>query len=127
MVLVFSIHVLAVMRTWYFLYPWIDIPLHLAGGFLSALGAYLFLKYRPQWFCIETRNILTPSLLMLGSAALIGIGWEFFEFSYDMIAKPNTISAIAQLGVRDTMGDLFFDLFGACIAIGAFLFSRPRN
>ncbi len=125
---VFGTHALAVWGKWYFMYPWIDIPLHFAGGGMVALFALVFIASRQRLFPRESGCILVRTIFVLGCTALVGIGWEFFEFGYDALFKP-TQSVIAQIGSADTIGDLFFDLLGgAVVAAGmaAHLLRKPR-
>jgi len=56
-------------------------------------------------------------IIVLGFTSLIGVGWEFFEFSFDFLASLNSWHIIkSQPSTADTMGDLFFDLLGGFVA-----------
>jgi hypothetical protein len=50
--------------------------------------------------------------------ALIGIFWEFFEYSLYAYISPDTPTAKLYLtqGLPDTLGDLFADLSGGVFA-----------
>jgi hypothetical protein len=106
-----AVHVLSISNSLYWLFPWVDIPLHFLGGLWAAVFfAWLSLKFNLRFF--EGRKFLWNFVLALSFVALIGVLWEFFEFSYDFFSNSMDVSKIAQPGLADTMGDLFFDLLG---------------
>lgn len=57
------------------------------------------------------------ALCILGFVALVGIGWEWFEFCFDEFIAVRNSWGLTQLGLADTMADLFFDLLGALVVI----------
>jgi hypothetical protein len=92
-------------------YPNLDIPTHLFGGLASA---YFFdvcivnLRYALGQIHVYLRLALSFSLV-----AVIAICWEFAEFLSDLF-----LGSHLNLGVPDTLGDLFFGLVGAsCFVI----------
>jgi uncharacterized membrane protein YjdF len=58
-------------------------------------------------------------------SALGGILWEFHEFLFDYFIAKKGRYLFTQLGVVDTMSDLFFDLIGGLTA--GLIFLRKRN
>lgn len=114
-----AVHILSVLNSLYWLFPWVDIPLHFLGGFWSAVVlAWLNLKFNLRFF--EGRKFLWNFVLILSFVALIGVLWEFFEFSWDFLSNSMDVSKIAQPGLADTMGDLFFDLLGGTFFVLSF-------
>ena len=107
------VHVLAVVFGWYHSYPWIDAPQHFFGGVLAALIFYWVNFRYPQFFRIVP-GALAPMLLVISWAVFLGVLFEFTEFLYDRIAVDylNLTYRYTQLGLADTMGDLFFDILG---------------
>ena len=104
--------------------------MHFSGG---AAMAYLGLA---GWnFCIQKVTLqkgLAPHwhtlvylVGILGFVALIGIAWEWYEYIFDVIAIEMSAGLQpAQMGLGDTMADLFLDLLGA---LTVFIFFRNRS
>jgi len=84
---------------------WLDIPMHLAGGAFAAWWAML--AFDEEKFA-GLKNLIIP----LGVAALLGVGWEFFEWIGDHTFLQWYTLPLAQLTLNDTMADLLFDLLG---------------
>ncbi|MBI1908101.1 hypothetical protein HYS28_01625 [Candidatus Uhrbacteria bacterium] len=113
-------HVLGVIAL-YSWYPHYDIPMHYAGG--VAMGVLGFALWdhavRSVSFSVKKpwlKDAFT-TVCILGFVALIGIGWEWFEFAFDMAVADRFDFGLAQLGLADTMGDFFFDLAGGLSAV----------
>ncbi len=108
------VHALAVIFGWYHSHPWIDIPQHFFGGVLAALIFY-WINSRYPHFLKLVPGVLPPLLLVLSWAVFLGVLFEFAEFLYDRIAVDylNLAHRYTQLGLADTMGDLFLDILGA--------------
>ena len=106
-------HLIAVITEWYHTHPWIDIPQHFFGGVFAALIFY-WITYRFPRFFKLIPSFPIPVILVLGWTALLGVLFEFTEFTYDLVIFDylGLSNFQTQLGVRDTMGDLFFDLMG---------------
>lgn len=86
---------------------WLDIPMHIAGGFVASWTAYLFLKQikaelKPVWFKFA---------LLIGFTCFVGIVWEVYEFYHDLVFKSN----IYQVSALDTMADMGDGLIGAIL------------
>ncbi len=82
----------------YWSYPWIDVPMHLLGGMVVALG---FLTYVP----LARMRTRRPLLVTLGAVLVVGCAWEVFEFH-------SGITLTERLPVLDTALDLVCDLLG---------------
>lgn len=122
---ILTLHVLSVVEEWYVTIDWIDIPLHVAGGMWVAL-VFLYVQERyapglptvvPWWMNI---------LLIAGFVMLVGVMWEWLEYGFDLFFAQDRASWRAQLGLPDTMGDLFADLMGG-IAVGLYFLLRKGN
>lgn len=114
--LIFILHIIAIQISLYWKIRWIDIFFHFFGG--------LWLGFFAGWLlCLSGKVSIKSSLfflflLILSISALGGVFWEFSEFLYDQfISKKGYLNLnIAQLGIIDTMSDLFFDILGGAIA-----------
>lgn len=107
---ILAVHGFASVIGWYSDIWWFDEVMHWSGGFaMGMLGSWCFLR--------AARSISCPLLVrfgwVIGFVALIGIGWEWFEFVCDRVL-PSVIDGyqLAQPSLSDTMSDLFLDLFG---------------
>lgn len=106
---------------WYWTYAWFDIPMHFLGGFWVAL---LFFNLNSKFNFLPNNSLsgnsiinnLTIIVLSLGFVALVAVCWEFFEFLYDVFISSKGYAGVAQLGVADTIGDLFLGLLGGLTA-----------
>lgn len=112
------VHGWALITSAYFYIWWLDLLLHLAGGFwVGSVGIYLFRK-------TPLSNFLFL-LVVVSFAALIGVLWEFFEFMTDPLWRTLGREVFFQLGLEDTLGDLLSDLVGGALA--AILFRREEK
>lgn len=104
--LILFMHVWATMGSWYWIVGWLDAPMHFLGGLWSAL---VFFYLNQKFFKIPNR--LAVFIMALSFVSLIGVFWEFFEFSLDNLFFLKKWGPF-QGEMVDTMGDLFFDLVG---------------
>lgn len=93
----------------YFYYHlvWLDIPMHIAGGFAASWTALMFLRRikaesKPKWLKFA---------LLIGFTCFAGIMWEVYEFYHDLFFKEH----IYQVSALDTMADLADGLIGAVL------------
>lgn len=119
-----AIHVIAVIFRWYHIYQWIDIPQHFFGGILVALTFY-WLNFAYPRFLKLIPGALAPSILVLSWTAFLGVLFEFTEFLYDTIIFGyfGIGDFPSQLGLSDTIGDLFLDILGGLSLV---IFMRLR-
>lgn len=90
----------------YFEIPWLDIPMHLMGGFgVASLVMSVASYYKKK------TSLLTVILLVL----LVAVGWELYEFIHDVIVHKD------WGGWSDTISDIINGLLGA---LTAFYFFR---
>ena len=117
-IIVFAIHLLLLFFGFYEMYEWIDIPMHFLGGF-SVLNSYLkLLSIFEQNNLVGKIDKFVLFVFMISLVTLTAVLWEFGEFAIDALFNVKT-----QIGVSDTMGDLFFGLFGG---ICGFLFYKNK-
>jgi hypothetical protein len=101
---VFVLNYVAGLYYFYWLYWWYDIMMHFLGGALiGGLAVWGAVYHSPS---LTWRQLLGIALCTI---ALIGGGWEFFEYL--------TGQYVGQVGVAfDTTIDLIMDLIGTLIA-----------
>jgi hypothetical protein len=92
----------------YLLYPWLDMPTHFCGG-MAITYFYLVAIIHSQAKIGRIPNLI-QLLLALGLTALTAVVWEFLEFSSDI-----ALGTKMNLGVSDTLSDLFFGLLGGAV------------
>lgn len=99
--------------SWYWRVAWLDIPMHLLGGFWVASVALWFIsRYGKTGFRKVSK---TTYLLSLFAVLTIGVLWEIFEFKVDTL-----VNFSEKNSAMDTASDLFFDILGGVIAIAYF-------
>jgi uncharacterized membrane protein YjjP (DUF1212 family) len=102
----------------YILYPWLDMPTHFAGGLAIA---YFF-----QCLIEASGPVLgaTPFLIRLVAAvaltAFAAVIWESLEFLSDTFRGSHL-----NLGVTDTLSDLFFGVLGGFFTALILWLRRP--
>lgn len=112
--LVGVLHLPAVLNDWYFYFWWYDVMMHALGG--VAMGFLACTVW--SWLNVQNQNpwktYAAQLIFVVGFVALIGIGWEWAEGLVDGVAVQGL--GMSQLGLVDTMLDLYLDLFGGFIA-----------
>jgi len=119
-VIILGLHAFALAFFLYWKYWWFDILLHFLGGIFVGLFA-LYLYYYSRYIQPQHFHKRYAFFLSFATVALIGIMWEFFEFSSDKFAIYIGRREALQQGFQDTLGDLFFDLVGAIFAVHTYL------
>ena len=108
----------ALITSAYFYIWWLDLLMHLAGGFWAGgLGVYLLRETPLSKFLFF--------LTVVSFAALVGVLWEFFEFMTDPLWSILGRETFFQAGLEDTLGDLLSDLVGGALA--AILFRKEEK
>lgn len=87
----------------------------LSGILVVAAGQEFFELYQRQsksrrsvqWF---------QCLFLMGAVALVAVGWECYEFLYDLFFDGN-MQELVKSGVSDTMWDMIVSLIGGGIGI----------
>ncbi|MFH1956719.1 MAG: hypothetical protein ABIJ28_03675 [Patescibacteria group bacterium] len=128
--ILFFIHLVAIYFSLYWIVDWLDIVMHFLGGIWLALIA-IWLFYFSGKMNVSGISFGWQIFFLVGVAALGGVLWEFFEFGFDNLFLHNfeefkILPGCAQLGVADTMSDLFFDLLGGLIG-GLIFLKKIKN
>lgn len=85
----------------YYEIPWLDIPMHILGGFGVAALTLSIGKYRKK-------SVSVVSMIL--AYLCVAVGWELYEFVHDIIDSR------VWNGWQDTLADIFNGAFGAWIA-----------
>jgi hypothetical protein len=116
---------LAFKNFWYWHWPWFDQPMHFMGGLLAGLVSvqiFLFFFHK-DWRDVGGGEII---LISLAGSLLVGILWEFLEFTADKLyvarVELKTLGMLYE-GWRGSLHDLLFDLIGSLTAAILFLTS----
>jgi hypothetical protein len=108
-IVILVIHVYADAHSLYFTYKWLDIPMHLLGGFVVALlGVCLYTLYNQK-----TTKVFFWILILL-FVLVIGSFWEIFELSMSVMYHVQTMNLT---NIYDTVSDLINDTIGAIVAL----------
>jgi hypothetical protein len=113
----------------YQFWPWFDAVMHFLGGVAMAfLGLEL-----ERLMAVRGPSHSIPFgmrfMAIVGFVAMIGIAWEWFEYGLDHYVEfVRQAIGMSQPSVGDTMGDLFFDLFGgSTVFFLALLFKKRKD
>ncbi|MEZ4104055.1 MAG: hypothetical protein R3B60_02080 [Candidatus Paceibacterota bacterium] len=98
----------------YWFYLWLDIPMHLAGGFLVVMTWY-FLRQVMAGGKIFSQKFFHPLTIL----AIMMIGWEIYKYMIGDIVSDNY--------VQDTILDLIMGTVGGLIAFRLFKSSKIRE
>ncbi|MDP3731284.1 MAG: hypothetical protein Q8R34_02200 [bacterium] len=95
----------------YYRFSWFDTSLHFFGG----LGVYLILS---SYFRSDLAGLLwlRRTILLVGATVLVGVIWEFAEYSFTTIPAILSLpwDGLSFIGdLPDTLTDLSLDLLGA--------------
>lgn len=110
---IFFIHVVCsrLIRV-YDIFPPLDIPMHLAGGFAIAyffLGCFRVLQEKGLMHKLER---LLQATLLFSLTCTAALFWEFLEYVSDHWIKTH-----AQPDLEDTLLDMFMGIVGGTIYI----------
>lgn len=121
--LVIALHIPATALGWYWEYRWLDIPMHLAGGFAVAWCTMVLWRKYIERVVVRPRasvrwRAVVPIVALLGCTAVVGIAWEIFEWGMDTLFPAFVqMFGTSQVSSTDMLFDLANDLFGATIAV----------
>lgn len=92
-------HLLALEFYLYWLYLWLDIPMHMLGGAIVAMSLFVAADLGIPFF----KHLLRP-FIVIGIVLLIGLLWEHFELIFHLTTTHNYW--------QDTVLDLIMDIIG---------------
>ena len=104
---------LLVPNDMYYIIPWLDIPMHIWGGFLFGLLFIFYTDYKNRGKLFYKYNILH----IFAFVFIIGIAWELYEYINDVVNYRD------WRGILDTVKDLFDDILGSFLA---YIFFKSR-
>lgn len=117
----FVVHVIAYSLDFYYVVPNFDIPMHLWGGATVAMF-FVWLFYFSGKVSLLPQSKIFYLFLILGSVALVGLAWEFFEF----VGDNSFAKGVFQGNLADTMSDLLNDLIGGLIT-ALYLYPKTKK
>jgi hypothetical protein len=100
----FCSHAIDAYRRW----PPVDIPLHFFGGLAITYFFAGALRVFGERGFLRPPDAFLRLVLLFGLASTAAIFWEFAEFAAD-----TTLGTHCQLGLADTLLDLFMGLSGS--------------
>ena len=106
----FAVHLAASFYSWYWTVTWFDKIMHFWGGVLAAILFYLIFP-KIVFGGGFKENFSLNLVLVLSWTALVGVGWEWFEYYYDTFFNASKMIYSAGI-LADTLSDLFFDIWG---------------
>lgn len=109
-----AVHVAATYFYWYWIYRWIDIPMHFLGGVWVGLAALWFWYHSGH---IDSKRIsMRPLVFVLLAGLGIGLLWEMYEYVLWYITEESLPSNY----VADSILDIIMDVLGAFVSYGVF-------
>jgi len=125
LVVILVAHVLGMFRDWYHTIPDYDVPMHLLGGAWVVLFIfYLTDKGFPFLPSNYQRRPLISLCTLVAFAALVGVFWELFEYSFDVFIAHKYVLIPSQDGLLDTIKDLVDDVLGGGVMAGVHILSE---
>jgi hypothetical protein len=116
---VFVLHVLASRVFFlYVAYPATDIAMHFLGGIAISFFFWRAGSLASRAGVIGAVNRVGLGVITFGLTGAAAVFWEFTEYASDRY-----LGTTAQLGLADTLKDMFFGIAGGVV----FLSGRPRG
>lgn len=94
-------------------FPWLDIPMHFVGGVAIAYFFHRASITASEREIIGPYHPVTHGVLVVSLTCTAAVVWEFAEFVADYF-----FAAHAQLGLRDTLADMFLGICGGIVLLG---------
>lgn len=100
-----------------------DAFVHFLGGIIEVIFIF-WLAEKFSQFNFFQKSFWKNFTILMALVALLSVGWELGEFSYDTVRMNifhedlvHPTDRLRQVNNDDTMGDFFFGLFGAILMI----------
>lgn len=113
-------HATALRYHLFYTYWWLDIPMHILGGFwvsLFALWYHVVFRHHEERGR-DKRKMLIHALSVTFS---IAIGWELFEYAM------NAYIVLSRYDMMDTLKDLLMGIIGAIIGAQIFNYNIHKH
>jgi len=111
-------HYLSIKYSWYWTYRWLDIPVHILGGFwvsLTTIWVSLKAKHVDSIYGYKKKVLF----LMLISVLSIAIFWEVFELIFG-------VTSLSKYGYwQDSISDIINGFVGGIISFIYFTKNKP--
>lgn len=114
-VVIALIQVFAGMFDWYYIFPQLDVPMHVMGGMLVGFATLACVR--------ESMNPMYKLFWVILITLVIGVGIEIIEWSTDSVFHLTFKNALQQ-GTLDTYSDLLHDWIGGMLAFCFAYFTR---
>lgn len=114
-IIVLIIHLFIAPIGLYEKYVWLDVPMHFLGGTSIALATMILGKTMLKNKVLGKTNLFVLFVFVVSVVSLVAVFWEFFEFSIDILSNSKL-----QIGLEDTLGDLFMGILGGSISFWVF-------
>lgn len=95
-------HLMGARFEWYLDFWWFDIVMHILGG--AVVGGLCVALYARMSRRVSVRTALWVSMI---AAAVIGVGWEVFEWYFDLIYTVHYATDTTIDVVMDIVGGFF--------------------
>lgn len=113
---IMAIHIPGNALNWYHKIPWLDIPMHMAGGVWVGLLFYYIFAIRVR--AVDPKRSFSFIILGLGFVAFLGVAWEIYEFLTDIwILKAYPYNNEPGYILYDTHTDFVNDFLGGALAL----------
>lgn len=106
------IHILALDLFLYWRYLWLDMPMHVLGGIVAALGIFVLHDLR-----VPLPKNWDKFLSILTTVLIVALLWEIYEIQLGLLVFGDYR--------LDTLSDLFFGLLGG--AFGYLIGTRLKS
>ena len=106
----------------YTLWPPVDIPLHLFGGFAIAFFSSGVIIAFADHEVIEHPHALIHAALVFSVACTVAVFWEFAEWTAD-----HTLGTSCQIGLDDTILDLLMGVLGGGVFAAVVLMKMSKR
>ena len=93
----------------YWVYRWLDIPMHFLGGAWLGISGVWFLQYSGWVRTYSSVAGVRTVIAALVAGVVVGIAWELYELMVWRIAG----TGLPVDYLTDTMFDLFMDVLGS--------------
>ena len=107
-------HYFSLKYSWYWTYRWLDIPVHIVGGFwvsLSALWVSLHVSHIDSIYGYKKKALF----VMLSSVLIVAILWELFELIFN-------VTSLQSVGYwQDSLSDIINGFVGGIISFLYFI------
>ena len=121
-VIVLLIHLVAIVTSFYYIWMPFDMVMHFFGGFAVGLLAVALTNHIGDE--APFRRFWVRFLFALGFVMIIGVFWEFLEFTIDHTLGLWYQFSSTQPSLSDTMSDLLMDCLGGIVV---FLLFKNRR